>query len=235
MSSTSDYSVMRLPKEVSYIFFSLLIAIASVYISYQLWSNSNTQPTPFLEEGFAGPVAGTSEISCGEKSIEATKLYAIFSNKTSSTETGSDDLNEFKSLLGKLCCLKQDLLSAGRLVNATKNSPYITSQDIEQVSETVARCFAKTVPKRDLDIILNKWSTRGDMLISRLCTSYDLEPAQTNNTKTLFTALINDITDILMTVCLKGPVTIAGDEGPRMIEGRQEPGLLNMGEYNGYY
>jgi hypothetical protein len=235
MPSFADYSVMRLPKEVSYVFFSLVIALASVYISYQIWSSSNTQPTPFLEEGFAGPVAGTSEISCGEKSVEAVKLYTMFLNKISSTETGSDDLNELKNLLGKLCCLKQDLLSAGSLVNATKNNPYITSQDIEPVSETVARCFAKTVPKRDLDIILNKWSTRGDMLISRLCTSYDLEPAQTKDAKTLFTALVADITDILMTVCLKGPVTIAGDEGPRMIEGRQEPGLLNMGEYNGYY
>jgi hypothetical protein len=235
MSSAADYSVMRLPKEVSYIFFSVLIALASVYISYQLWSKSNTQPTPFLEEGFASPVAGTSVILCGEKSVEATALYTIFSNKTSSTETGSDDLNELKSLLGKLSCLKQDLLSTGSLVNATKNNPYITSQDIEPVSETVARCFAKTIPKRDLDIIVNKWSTRGDMLISRLCTSYDLEPSQTNNAKNLFTELLADITDILITVCLKGPVTIAGEEGPRMVEGRDEPGLLNMGTYNGYY
>ena len=224
-------NLIHLSKDVSYIFFSVLITAFVVVISYQLWSSSKTSPRPYLEEGFAGPVNGASEIMCGGKIVEAVRLYTMFSGKTSSTETGSDDLLELKELLGKLSCLKQDLLATGSLVNA----PYVTSQDIEPVSETVARCFAKTVPKRDLEISLDKWSKRGDMLVRRLCTSYNLADSESKEARALLSGLVADITDILMTVCLKGPVTIAGEEGPRMVQGREAVGTMNMGTYNGYY
>jgi len=226
---------IHLPADVSYIFFALIVTIFVVAVSYQLWTTSNTPPTPYYEEGFAGPAVGTSAILCGETSVEATQLYNKFSNKVSSTETGPDDLLELNQLLGKLSCLKRDLLSTGSIVNATKNAPYITSQDIEPVSETTARCFAKTVPKRDLDISAEKWSKRGDMLVRRLCTSYNLTSTESTEARSLFSGLIADTTDILMTTCLKGTPTIAGEDGPRMVHGREAPGTLNMGTYKGYY
>ena len=225
---------ITLPADISYIILAAMIALFVVIISYQIWSTSNTQPTPYLE-GFAGPVNGTSELQCGSKSLEATKLYTMFSKKNSSTEVGGDDLLELSVLLGKLCCLKQDLLAPGSLVNSTKNSPYVTSQDIEPVSETVARCFAKTVPKRDLEISLDKWSKQGDTLVRRLCTSYNLSSGENKEARALLSGLIGDITDILMTVCLKGAVTIAGEEGPRMVNGLEPSSIMNQGTYNGYY
>ena len=224
---------MRVPQDLSYIFFALVISLVAVFISYYLWSGSNTQPTPYLE-GFAGPVNGVSEITCGSKSIEATRIYSIISAKSSTTETAADDLLELKQLLGKLACVKQDLLAPGSLVNASKNAQYITSQDIEPASETVARCFAKTVPKRDLEISLDKWTKRGDMLIRRLCTSYNLDTEE-KDVRALFSQLVADVTDILMTTCLKGPVTIGGEDGPRMVEGREATGTAHAGEYKGYY
>ena len=230
-----DFRRITLAPDVSYIFFSVVIALIAVVVSYQLWSGANTQPKPYLEEGFAGPVNGTSALSCGDRSLEATKLYAMFTSKTSSTEVGSDDLLELQNLLGKFCCLKQDLLAPGSLVNATKNSPYITSQDIEQVSETAARCFAKTIPKRDIDIIVDKWSKRGDMLVRRLCTSYNLSPDENKIARSLFSGVLADINDILLTVCLKGPVTIGGEDGPRMVSGLEPTAIINQGTYGGYY
>jgi hypothetical protein len=38
-----------------------------------------------------------------------------------------------------------------------------------------------------------------------------------------------------MTVCLKGAVTIAGEEGPRMVDGLEPSSIINQGKYNGYY
>lgn len=219
---------------VSYIILAFIIALIVGIVSYQIWATSYTEPKPYLE-GFAGPVNGTSELQCGDRSLEATKLYSLFSKKKSSTEVGEDDLLELSVLLGKLCCLKQDLLAPGSLVNSTKNSPYVTSQDIEPVSETVARCFAKTVPKRDLEISLDKWSKQGDTLVRRLCTSYNVSENENKMARTLFSGLIGDITDILMTVCLKGAVTIAGEEGPRMVDGLEPSSIMNKGKYNGYY
>jgi len=224
---------LHVSQDISYIFFALVISLVAVFISYSLWSGSNTQPRPYYE-GFAGPVNGVSEITCGSKSIEATRIYSIISAKASTTETGADDLLELKQLLGKLACVKQDLLAPGSLVNATKNRQYVTSQDIEPSSETVARCFAKTVPKRDLEISLDKWSKRGDMLVRRLCTSYNLDDEE-KDVRALFSELMADITDTLMTICLKGPITIAGEDGPRMVQGREATGTAHAGEYKGYY
>lgn len=229
-----EFRKIMLSPEVSYIFFSFVVAAFVVVVSYTLWTNSMTQPTPYLE-GFAGVKKGTSELSCGERSVEATKLYTMFKSKSSSTETGNEDLLELKVLLGKLCCLKQDLLAPGSLVNATKNSPFVTSQDIEQVSETTARCFAKTIPRRDIDIIIDKWSKRGDMLVRRLCTSYNFTPDENKMARSLLSGVLSDVNDILLTVCLKGPVTIAGNEGPRMVNGVEPSSLINQGTYKGYY
>lgn len=229
----AELAKIHVSQDLSYIFFALVISLAAVFVSYYLWSGSNTQPRPYYE-GFAGPVNGVSEITCGSKSIEATRIYSIISEKASTTETGADDLLELKQLLGKLACVKQDLLSPGSIVNATKNSQYITSQDIEPASETVARCFAKTIPKRDLEISLDKWTKRGDMLVRRLCTSYNLDE-QEKDVRALFSTLVTDITDVLTTTCLKGQVTIAGEDGPRMVQGREATGTAHAGEYKGYY
>jgi hypothetical protein len=219
---------------VSYVFFSLITAGMVTFISYNLWKMSQTPPRPFME-GFAGPVRGVSELHCGQSSIEATQLYGVFNGKKASTETGPDDLLELNVLLSKLCCFKKDLLSTGSLVNATKNEYFVTSQDMEPVAETVARCFAKTIPVRDLDLYIDKWNKRGDFLIRRLCTSYDLVAEEQKNALNLFRALMADILDISKTVCLKGPISIAGVEGPRMVNGIEPSSNSHHGEYKGYY
>jgi hypothetical protein len=234
MAGEAKQVIVHIPQIASYIGIALLVSLMVVVISYQLWVRAQTTPRPFME-GFAGPVNGVSELSCGQSSIEATKLYSILSQKKSSTETGPDDLLELKVLLSKLCCFKKDLLSVGSLVNATKNEHFVTSQDMEPVAETVARCFAKTIPVRDLELYVDKWNKRGDFLIRRLCTSYDLTEAEQKHAIDLFKALMTDILDISKTVCLKGAVSIAGVEGPRMVHGTEPSSNSHHGEYKGYY
>jgi hypothetical protein len=222
---------MPMPKVFSYSFIALLVGLTAAVIGYQMWSTSPTMPV----EGFAGPIHLGGQPDCIQSSHEAAELYSVFTTKASTTEEGEDDLREFRVLLGKIACLKRDLMSAGHLISATKNQPFSTSQDLEPVAETAARCFALTIPARDIDIAVDKWKTRGTMLVKRLCTSFSFTGAQQKESMDLFNSVMADIYDVMQKSCLKGDSSIAGMPTPRMVEGREPSENMNLGEYKGYY
>jgi hypothetical protein len=230
----------------TYIFIAVGIVLAFVIWSVAsfFWNRSNTMPkaqgfedvsgTPV--EGFFGGVAvGAGEPDCLRTSSEAAQVYAIFANRSSSTEEGSADFDEFRLLLSKLACFKKDLIGTAAVVEATRYQPYATSMDIEPISETTARCFAKTIPSRDLEISLDKWTKRGNELIRRLCTSMNLTEMESAQAETLFNSLIRDVADVARSVCLSGEPTINGKFAPRQAGGFEPPALQELGEYKGYY
>lgn len=193
------------------------------------------QPTMRMEGFFGGPARGAGIPDCTRTSQEAAKLISMFQKKASSTGEGADDLQEFSILLGKLACLKRDLMSPGQIVEATRKQPFATTHDMEPVAETAARCFAKTMPKRDLDLSFDKWSQRGDLLVRRLCTSYDLSASDMAEAKRLFKAAMADFMDVAYGVCLKGDATIAGEPAPKLLQGVEPAGLSYHMDYKGYY
>ncbi len=206
------------------------------------WNRSNTMPKAqgFEDasgvEGFFGGVAvGAGEPDCLRTSSEAAQVYALFANRVSSTEEGPADFQEFRLLLSKLACFKKDLIGTAAVVEATRYQPYATSMDIEPISETTARCFAKTIPSRDLDISLDKWGKRGKELIRRLCTSMNLTEMESAQADTLFNALMRDVSEVARSVCLSGEPTINGKVAPRQAGGYEPPLLQELGEYKGYY
>ena len=224
---------VRINRTVTYIILAAIVAVFGTFIGYQLWVGSNTMPSPI--EGFAGPAKGAGSPDCLRTSSEAAALSEMLSSRPSSTEEGPDDLRELNVLLGKLACFKRDLMGAAGVVEATRKQPFSTSQDMEPVAETTARCFAKTIPKRDLQLSLDKWKTRGTSLVKRLCTSLDLNSGDSEKALSLFKKVMADISDVSMMVCIKGPVSIAGQPGPRMVQGFEPTGLSMLREYEGYY
>jgi hypothetical protein len=192
--------------------------------------------TPVPTEGFFGGVAvGAGEPNCLRTSSEAAQVYAIFANRASSTEEGPADFQEFRLLLSKLACFKKDLIGTAGVVEATRYQAYATSMDIEPIGETTARCFAKTIPSRDLDISLDKWGKRGKELIRRLCTSMNLTEMESSQADTLFDALLRDVSDVARSVCLSGEPTINGKNPPRQPNGFEPESLSELGPYKGYY
>ena len=201
------------------------------YFLYNLLHLSNNETS----EGFGGVARGSGVPDCLRDSQEASSLYEIFASQQSTTEEGPDDLREFTQILSKTCCLKKDLMNPSGFVEATRYQPYSTAHDIEQVAETTARCLSKTIPVRDLDIILDKWNTRGKQIIRRLCTSYKLSDNDMNKANKLFKTHMTDINDIAKSKCLKGDVEIAGTKGPRDVSPYTPPGLSELRVYKGYY
>lgn len=227
----SDQPRMQLSDTVSIGILAVVISVIAIFIGYQLWVEQPMNST----EGFAGPAFGAGAPSCIRTSSLGAQVYEILSTKMSTTEEGPEDFREFSILLGKLSCFKRDLLGPAKLIEATKNQPFRTAQDLEPIAETTARCFAKTIPNRDLQLSFDKWSERGTMLLKRLCTSLSINDRERKDVLNLFSLFIKDIKSVAESQCLKGPVSIAGQPGPRMIGGFEPAALHNLREYKGYY
>ena len=232
---------MNLRGSAAQIFLALLITGITVYFMVSLWKRSSNEGFKNKKkEGFGqreafGPAVGAGIPDCLRDSQEASDVYDMFNSKSSSTEEGADDLRELSLILSKLCCFKKDLMSPSGIVEATRYQPYSTAHDLESVAETTARCLAKTIPPRDLDLAFEKWSTRGKQLLLRLCSSYNLSDAETKNVQYTFKKLIEDVNDVAKSQCLKGEVSIAGTNGPRDVTPYSPPELTELGNYKGYY
>lgn len=188
------------------------------------------------KEGFAGPSVGAGEPNCMHVSSDAAALYDMLSKRRSTTEEGPDDLRELKQILSKISCFKKDLLGVAGVVEATRYQKFATAHDLEPVAETTARCFAKTIPQRDLSLSLDKWGSRGTFLLKRLCTSENLSDSEENEALRYFGDAMADITDIALGKCCNSDVgIIAGQPQPRMVAGFEPVENETLRPYNGYY
>ena len=223
-----------------------VIAGVASFVGYNMWLQSKTMPavsgftggflnTRLTAEGFGGVAVGSGIPDCLRTSSEGAQIAEFFTGRSSTVEEGADDLRELLLILGKLSCFKKDLMGVGGIIEATRYQPYSTAHDIESVAETTARCFAKTIPPRDLEIIFDKWSTRGAMLIRRLCTAYEAKPQEFEMLKSMFDNMIKDIKDVAKKSCFVGTPIINGKEQGRDIKGYQPNELVDLGPYKGRY
>lgn len=224
------------PTKTKIILFGLLLALAIAALVGGLSYMNLTKTPPRPREGFYGGASGgTGSIKCEQTSKEAAELSALFDGRPGSTEEAEPDLREFRVLLGQLACLKKDLMSPSGIVEATRKLDFRTSLNLEPVGETTARCYAKTIPPRDLELVFDKWSKRGGLLLRRLCASYDLKATEIDRAEAIFRALIADVADIARGACLKGKVEIAGTTSPREARARVPDEIVDLGPYDGFY
>jgi hypothetical protein len=191
---------------------------------------------PTAEGFYGGAARGTGSPDCLRSSAEGAELIGMFTGRGESTvEEGDADLRELTQIVGKLSCFKKDLVSPSHIVEATRYQQFVTMHDIEPIAETTGRCFAKTISPRDLEIAFDKWNTRGELLIRRLCTAYRLKPEEVEKAGKLFAYVLRDVKDIARGACLAGEPMIAGKPGPREPHPFEEPKFAELGEYTGYY
>ena len=246
MDSTTGAS-RYLPIALISLFFAAFVAFVAVY-AFRNCRNmkeafgvmdkliANVKDKAVKKEGFGGPAVGAGMPNCMNTSKDAAALYELLNKHTSTTEEGPDDLREMQLILSKIACFKRDLLSAASVVEATRYQPFSTSHDLEPVAETTARCFAKTIPQRDLSLGLDKWGTRGTFLLKRLCTSERFTELEEHEALQLFGDAMADINEIALGKCCNSDVgVIAGQPQPRMVGGYETPNVGNLKEYKGYY
>ena len=211
---------------------------------FKMLTNVKTPSTGPVTQGFnsqvegfyAGPAVGAGAPDCMNTSKDAAELYAMLNTRNVSTEEGPDDLRELNVILSKISCFKRDLMGVAGVVEATRYQPFSTSHDLEPVAETTARCFARTIPQRDLSLSLDKWGSRGTFLLKRLCTAEKLSDADETEALRLFGDAMADITDIALGKCCNSDVgVIAGQPQPRMVGGYETPAISSLRQYTGYY
>lgn len=215
-----------------------VVTFVAAFVGYNMWIMSKTMPSASgsIQEGFGGVAVGSGLPDCVRTSSEAASLADFFvSRESSAPESSGDDLREFLRILSKLSCFKKDLLGAAGVVEATRYQPYSTAHDVESIAETTARCFAKTIPPRDLDISFDKWTSRGNSLIRRLCTAYDVKPTELDTLKGTFSKLIEDVKDVAKSSCLSGTPVIGGKSQGREPTAYQPNELIDLGAYKGRY
>ena len=210
-----------------------LVTAVAAAVGFTMWAKSQTMPV--VEEGFGGVAVGSGMPDCLRASSEGAAIAGFFTGRTSIVEEGEDDLRELLLLLSKLSCFKKDLMGVAGVVDATRRQPYSTAHDIEAIAETTARCFAKTIPPRDLDISFDKWESRGSMLLRRLCTAYEVSDKDNGMLKGNFAAMIADVKDVAKGVCFVGIPIIGGKQQGRVTQGYEPPELGELGEYKGRY
>jgi hypothetical protein len=184
---------------------------------------------PITEGFYGGAARGAGTPDCLRTSSEAAALVALFKND------GRDSYRELNTLMGKLACFKKDLLSPSYMVDATRGQEFVTMHDIEPVAETTGRCFAKTISPRDLELSLDKWAQRGELLVKRLSASQMVSPAEADKAEELFRVVVRDVKDVARSSCLSGEPTIAGKPGPRDPHPYEMPSLKDLGTYCGFY
>ena len=236
----SSVQKIFLGPSTSNVVIATVVTFVAAFVGYNMWIMSKTMPVASgfenkKVEGFGGVAVGSGMPDCIRASAEGGQLADFFTGRESVVEEGVDDLREFLLLLGKLSCFKKDLMGAAGVVEATRYQPYSTAHDIEPVAETTARCFAKTIPPRDLAISLDKWANRGAVLLSRLCTAYDATPKDFAKLNATLGAMIADVKDVAEKTCLAGTPLIAGKPQGRDVQGYLPNEAVDLGPYKGRY
>ena len=189
------------------------------------------------KEGFYGGVArGAGIPDCLRTSSEGAQLYALFQGRIdNSYEEGPPDMRELTLMLSQISCFKKDLMGIAQQVEATRYQPFNTQIDMEPIAETTARCFAKTIPPRDLDLIFEKWNNRGHFLLARLCTAAGLREAEVKQAEALFMAMLKDVADVAKSVCLTGTPIMDAKPLPRDTVPYMPSEVSDLREYKGLY
>jgi hypothetical protein len=229
---------------------TLAIIIVSVilclFIARYFFYGKATVPLPSYKSGFtvtkegfllpteAGGIIDSEKVegpqNCLNLSAPATTILGMIP----STEH-SDDTVELKRLLNKLSCFKKDLSSPNHLVDATLKQPYITDHDVEPIAEVTARCFAKTISPRDLEISFDIWTGRGNALLESIAAACGMSSADLTKAQSVFNLFIRDIRNDAQESCLQKEPLISGKPGPRDPHPYSNPNEKDFGKYDGFY
>jgi hypothetical protein len=174
----------------------IVVALVIFGIAYMIVMRADTIPL-ISTEGFAD-VAAAPGLDGAARILTALEPACT-----------SDKYAELKFLLAKMAAFKTDLQSASGTINATMYMPLMASQDREQVAQTVGRCHAKTVPARELDLILDLWKDRGEELIRDLVAEAGVAQNTAAALYELFASAWNDVYDVAKRYCIPGSPDIS--------------------------
>jgi len=205
---------------------------ARLFTTVPLYSAQFNLLTP-TTEGFQGVQFGSGDPPCLRDLDAAARALEMLSKHCDGTNEA--DLREFALLVGKLACLKKDLMSPSGIVLNTRHLQFETQHDREPVAEVAGQCLARTMPARDLDIIFETYKKRGLELARKLAVSLKLSEADASLAEKNFLEAWSDVYEVSKSRCLATPQNGAGQFTPSMPAAFLPPSLDYLKAYQGYY
>jgi len=215
----------------------LVFFVTRLFVNTPLYAAQFNKLTPSPRiEGFQGVVFGSGDPPCLRDLDAAAAVVDTLSKNYEGAQEGTDaNLRELALLLGKLACLKKDLMSPSGIVLNTRHLQYETHHDREPVAEVAAQCLSRTIPGRDLDIIFETYKKRGLELIKSLSTELKLSEEASRGAEGNFQRAWADVYEVAQSRCLATDQNGAGPFNPQLAAAYLPPSLDYLKAYQGYY
>jgi hypothetical protein len=181
-----------------WVLLGFLLVLALLLVHYKPAGTSTV-------EGFAtAAVDPTRMVACAERSTAAQSLLARFSDRP----TTDDNAEELRLLISKLCCMEADVSAPVPGLLRTHSLQFRTSQDTEAPASIVSRCVRGALQSRDIEIIVEKYETRGRELIDGLLASCQEAHGE-------FAEIVAKTRTSMFTFCMKPQPQMDRPNGPR--------------------
>lgn len=178
-----------------------------------------------VNEGFS--VAAVDPVlspACTQRSADAQKLLG----RIASVPKTDTDAEELRLLLSKLCCMEADISSpAGGIVRCIPFQ-FRTTHDMDVASTIVSRCQKNAINNRDIDLILDKFATRGHELVKRLCVGPDAAEAAAE-----FDKVVGRLRWAMTSFCLTPQPSMDKPAGPRDVGFWESDTVAALSQYQG--
>jgi hypothetical protein len=201
--------------------YAFLVVLAMGIVMY-LWPRFVT-----TAEGFT-TVAIDSDVMprCMARDAESQALLAQMYNRAAANSDAGMAYAEFKLILQKLLCIDADITGAGAGVYSTYQLPYATSHDIEPAASFVGRCVRNAVRERDVFMVLDKFESRGHVLLQTLCGGGDASAATA-----MFNRIVKRVGQSITAKCLMEKAVMDVPAGPRDPGYYTPPNVETLEEY----
>jgi hypothetical protein len=190
---------------------------------YPIFPKNKMEKTTIIynyNENFSSVATAPDSPTCIRRNANAQALLSMFPQCDSDYKSPSEDATdriELKLILNKLTCLDADVTNNGIDGYNTMYLPYNTSHDLEPLTNFVGRCLNNGTRERDIDLIMNKYETRGIELISSLAKRMKMNPKKAFDR---YHELIKSTYSVLNYNCLMRENSLDRPVGPR------DPGYL---------
>lgn len=180
------------------------------------------KPATASIEGFATRAVDAKRMpECVSRSTDAQSLLARIA-------ANDDELSaELRLLVSKICCMEADIAAPSAGVYRTLNMQFRTSQDMEPPATIVGRCLRNAVNKRDIELIVEKYTARGHVLIEKLCTN-DRAAALTE-----FDKVVAHLNFAMTSFCLMKQPTMDRPVGARDMGFWEPEEVADLSQYQG--
>jgi hypothetical protein len=155
------------------LYIAAIIAIVALGYAFKMYPQ-----LPPVREHFSSPAIAPEMPTCVKRSDAAQALLALLpADRCNNPSEDETDRKELRLILNKLTCLDSDVVNSGVAGYNTMYLQYNTSHDTEPLTNFVGRCLNGGARTRDIDIIMEKYESRGVELIGRITKKEGTDPA----------------------------------------------------------